>query len=328
VKANLVAVQAKMSLEDYASAEAFQRQVTALMKEAVAGVDLSLPTLVAFPEAIGMYLSFVPYWWDEVRSEVRLESAVAKILEKGRDGVAGEGQETPLDSLRRLLFIEHALETERAYTEVFSSLAREHGVYLSAGSIYLPRVEESPHREGRFLKDDGRVYNTTYLFAPSGRCLLRTRKVNVPEGEDQYTDGGPEGELIAASTTLGRVATLICWDAFHHTLIERCDALGASIVLQPSYYSGAGPLDQLDPWSFISMIQGRENIRFGVAAFLVGAVFEDVAAEGLSYVARNTGRLDGAWQDAVLAIAEQPDAEAIVAATVEVDDGGAGPTGP
>ncbi len=65
-----------------------------------------------------------------------------------------------------------------------------------------------------------------------------------------------------------------------------------------------------------SIIQGRENIRYGVNAMMTGAVFEDTAAEGLSTIAVNTGRAGASWQDAVIAAAERSDAEEIVVATV------------
>ena len=127
-------------------------------------------------------------------------------------------------------------------------------------------------------------------------------------------------ELTAVDTSIGRIGTLICWDGFHHTLIEHFDALAVQMLLQPSYYAGAGPLENLDPWSFISMIQGRENIKLGVAAFLVGAVFEDRRAEGLSYIARNTGRVGADREDAIIAIADQPDAETVVHVVVNLDE--------
>ncbi len=68
-----------------------------------------------------------------------------------------------------------------------------------------------------------------------------------------------------------------------------------------------------------SLIQGRENIQYAVEAMMVGAVFEDMLAEGLSYIARNTGRPGASWEEGVVAMAAKPDAEEIVAATVEVD---------
>jgi predicted amidohydrolase len=143
-------------------------------------------------------------------------------------------------------------------------------------------------------------------------------------------DSGPKSELVPVDTPLGRVGTLVCWDGFHQTLVEHYDALSVDILLQPSYNQKLwdGPCSYGAPGTegenrlrttCVSMIQGRENIRFGIEAFMVGAVFEDMLAEGLSYVAQNTGRVGASWEEGVIAMAEKPDAEEIVAATVEVD---------
>ena len=54
MQANLVAVQAKTQLADYRDAEAFWAKIADLMRQVAQSVDLSLPTLVSFPELIGM----------------------------------------------------------------------------------------------------------------------------------------------------------------------------------------------------------------------------------------------------------------------------------
>jgi predicted amidohydrolase len=135
---------------------------------------------------------------------------------------------------------------------------------------------------------------------------------------------------VPVDTAVGRVGTLVCWDGFHQTLVEHYDALAVDILLQPSYnqHPWNGPCSYGAPGTegetrlrttCVSMIQGRENIQYGIEAFMVGTVFEDMLAEGLSYVARNTGRVGASWEEGVVAMAEKPDAEEIVAATVEVD---------
>ena len=67
-----------------------------------------------------------------------------------------------------------------------------------------------------------------------------------------------------------------------------------------------------------AIIQGRENIRYGVNAMLVGGVFDDTYAEGRSTIAANTGRPDACWDEGILALATRPDTEEIIAATVEL----------
>ncbi|MCH7892231.1 MAG: hypothetical protein IH921_12080 [Gemmatimonadetes bacterium] len=148
--------------------------------------------------------------------------------------------------------------------------------------------------------------------------------------EVRVFDSGPKSELVPVDTPLGRVGTLVCWDGFHQTLVEHYDALSVDILLQPSYNQKLwnGPCSYDAPGTegenrlrttCVSMIQGRENIQYGIEAFMVGAVFEDMLAEGLSYVAQNTGRVGASWEEGVIAMAEKPDAEEIVVATVEVD---------
>ena len=331
LKVNLVAVQAKTELNDYRSADAFHAKMASLMERAMREVDRDLPTLVSYPELVGMFLSFVPYYWDDLKDETNLEAAGMKLVMKNIGRLSEEDRKTPETAARRLLFIEHAVETERAYVDTFSSLAREYGAYVAAGSIALPPLEEEPGKGGRHVRDETKVYNMSYLFSPRGVCLNRVPKVNLTEPfEVRIFDGGPRSELVPVDTAVGRVGTLVCYDGFHETLVERYDALAVDIMLQPSYNHELwdGPC-WYDPsskegesrlrTSGCTLIQGRENIQYSVEAMMVGAVFEDMLAEGLSYIARNTGRVGASWEEGVIAMAEKPDAEEIIAATVEVD---------
>jgi predicted amidohydrolase len=330
-KANLIAVQAKMTLADYEMGGAFREKIAHLMKEAASRSDFSLPTLVSFPELIGMYLTFVPYYWDHLNAESSLEKAGTKIVMQSLGRVPEQHRTSPEAAARWLLFIEQALEAERLYTETFSSLAREHGVYVSAGSIALPPIESEPSKGGRHIADPTKVHNISYLFSPRGVCLRRVPKVNMTQGfEQRVFDGAPKSELVPVETALGRVGTLVCYDGFHDSLVEHYDGLGVEILLKPSYNQHAwdGPSTYDPPhkegenWlrtGCPSIIQGRENIRYGVNPMLVGTVFEDMLAEGLSSVAVNTGRPCASWEEGMLAIASRPDAEEIVVATVEVE---------
>ena len=319
-----------MERGDYRSGEHFHAKMAALTQQAAREADFTLPTLVSFPELIGMFLSFLPFYWDDVKDEASVEAAATKIVMKNLARLPQEYR-TPEQGARRLLFVETALEAERIYVETFSSLAHEYGVYVSAGSIAVPPLEHEPSKGGRYLADETKVYNISYLFSPRGVCLQRVPKVQLTEGfEERVFDHGPRSELLPVDTEVGRVGTLVCFDGFHQTLVERYDALGVEVLLQPSYnqHEWCGP-STYDPqhtegenWlktGCPSIIQGRENIRYGVNAMLVGAVFEDMLSEGLSSIAVNTGRVGASWEDAVLAIASRPDAEEVLAATVEMD---------
>ncbi len=329
VKTNLIAVQARMERTDYKNEAAFRAKIGSLMQMAAREADFSLPTLVSFPELIGMFLSFLPAYWDDLKDEDSLEAAATKVVMQ-RFASLPEELRTPEAAAKQLLFVDTATETERVYSETFAALAREYGCYVAAGSIALPPLEDEPSKGGRHVRDATQVWNTSYLFSPGGLCLQRVPKVYlVPGLEERLFDPAPRSEVIPAETSLGRLGTLVCFDGFHETLVERYDSLGVDVLLKPSYNQHAweGP-STYDPerkegeaWlrsGCPAIIQGRENIRFGVNAMMVGAVFEDMSAEGLSSVSRNTGRAGASWEDGVLAIASRPDAEEIVAAVVDL----------
>jgi len=270
-------------------------------------------------------------YWDDLKDETKLEDAAMKLVMKNMAAVPEAHRTSPEAAARWLMFVQHAVETEQAYVGTFSSLAREYGAYVAAGSIALPPLEEEPGKGGRHVMDETKVYNMSYLFSPRGVCLNRVPKVNMTEPfETRVFDSGPRSELVPVDTAVGRVGTLVCWDGFHHTLVEHYDSLAVDILLQPSYNQKLwdGPCSYDAPGTegenrlrttCVSMIQGRENIQYGIEAFMVGAVFEDMLAEGLSYIAHNTGRAGASWEEGVIAMAEKPDAEEIVAAVVEVD---------
>src|SRR3972149_5490092 len=140
LKVNLVAVQAKTELNDYRSAEAFHAKMASLMERAMGEVPRSLPTLISYPELVGLFLSFVPHYWDDLKDETNVEAAILKIVMKNMARLSEEDRKTPETAARRLMFIEHAVETERAYVDTVSSLAREYGAYVAAGGIRPPAV--------------------------------------------------------------------------------------------------------------------------------------------------------------------------------------------
>ncbi len=82
MKANLIAVQAKTELADYRSGAAFHAKMASLMQAAAREADFSLTTLVSYPELVGAFLSFVPFFWDDLKDEATLETAATKLVMK------------------------------------------------------------------------------------------------------------------------------------------------------------------------------------------------------------------------------------------------------
>lgn len=331
MKLNLVAIQAKPVMSDYASAEAFYQKMADLMARASREVDFSVPTLVTYPEGIGLPLAFVPQTYHQV-GDAR---TIAQVLLRAVPQNLPRFSKAVLrfrTALFRTVFLETALEAEDIYVSTFSTLAREYGVYLCAGCIYLPHIEDEAVK-GRHVVSKA-VYNQSYLFNPGGVCLRRTPKINLaPPTEPRFGfSPGHRTDIMPVDTRIGRLGTLVCYDAFHRSLIERVDAMGVETLLNPSHNERrwgvpAGFNESItvgEAWmqhGLPTMIQGREHLKYGVSAMLVGPVY-DVRSHGQSRICRNLGDLGGDPRKAILAEASV-DEEDVIYATVEVS----GPTG-
>jgi predicted amidohydrolase len=184
--------------------------------------------------------------------------------------------------------------------DTFSQIAREHDLWVVAGSALLPRNRHGDTAR-EYAPADARTYNTSYTFDPSGALAGVTRKVNlVPTQEDVlHLSGAPADELSALDTPFGKLGTLICYDGFAeaHTAQEpgwvACgpvvDRLGVEVLAQPSANAWAWDA----PWAFNepgedllrreqwfvegmpTTLRGLRNVRYVVNPQLVGEVLDN-----------------------------------------------------
>lgn len=307
----VVAVQMSMDLDDYTDA-GFQAAVSRAAHDAVTAVEGHAEgALLVFPEHLGFLLPLVQFH----RREAMAAGSFAELVRR-------LGGDDP--SKVRELFVTNASHALDLYESTFSTVARFHGVYVVGGSITTPVLDRSPHRVGGAMVDEATVMNVSPLFAPSGRCLSHTAKVRIPPAEDQIVTPGRLEDLVPTLTSLGSIGVALCFDGYHERPIERLDAHGVEIVAQPTHfpspdvrYDGTGAIVPAHE-DFGRLLQGRENIRVGVSAALVGETFADRRAEGRSHIVVNRGDLDAAWRDIVVVEAEDPMCAATVAATVEI----------
>ena len=108
--------------------------------------------------------------------------------------------------------------------------ARENGIYLVGGSV--PELE------------DGKLYNTSYIFDPQGRELARHRKVHlfdidVPGGQrfkesDTLTPGD---RITLVDTPWGKVGVAICFDIRFAELFRIMGNEGACLICVPAAFN-------------------------------------------------------------------------------------------
>lgn len=112
-----------------------------------------------------------------------------------------------------------------------AGLAREYGVYLSAGSM--------PERG-----EQGRVYNTAYVFDRTGKRIARHRKTHLFDIDVEGGQSFHESETLSAGneatvfdTEFGKLGLCVCYD-FRFPELGRLMALGgAQLILVPAAFN-------------------------------------------------------------------------------------------
>jgi predicted amidohydrolase len=105
------------------------------------------------------------------------------------------------------------------YLSLFAGLARQHGVYILAGSVPVQHADQS-------------VTNRAYFFAPDGRMTWQDKMVlSRWEREFWKMRGGEEVRVF--DTEFGSVAVNICYDVEFPIVARRQAEAGARIILAP-----------------------------------------------------------------------------------------------
>ena len=112
-----------------------------------------------------------------------------------------------------------------------SQLAKDHGIYLSAGS--LPEKDEHGH-----------VYNTAYVFDRQGRQIAKHRKVhlfdiNVSGGQSfKESDTLTPGDRIETfETEFCRMGLCVCYDFRFPEIARLFVQEGAKVILVPAAFN-------------------------------------------------------------------------------------------
>lgn len=340
MRANLVAVQADMRLEHYLDAERFHAKIEALTRMALDGLE-PLPTLLCFPETIGFPLVLTLADPASARALPETDSfgAAARRLarRRWRELLAAAWRWRRLGP--DLLYLPGAVAAHRVYVDAFAGVARRHRVTVVAGSAFLPLLSDEP--AGGLRVVDPRVTNRAFVFGPSGALLGRSSKVQLmPLEQRAGLRGGRLDDLGVVQTPLGRLGVAICLDGFHSAVLERLDGLGAVLLAQPSAnhapWERPWPpdpgLSEGEAWLQRGLrrgIQGREHLRYGVNAMMVGEVL-DLRPRGRSSIVVNERLRPApappsgpAALEGVVALARSADREEAVRATVELPGGAA-----
>lgn len=113
--------------------------------------------------------------------------------------------------------------TERRsdYLELFTGLARQHGLHIAGGTI--PEWDDE-HEV---------LHNDAYLFTPEGRWGVQG-KLHMTRFEREEWEVEARDELKVFDTPLGKLAIAICYDVQFPEVIRAAARAGAQLLLVPS----------------------------------------------------------------------------------------------
>jgi len=192
----------------------------------------------------------------ELRQEETMKKAEAMVraaAEKGADFVVlPEMYNCPYS---KGYFRKYASLGHESAVEAMSSWARELGVYIVGGSI--PECE------------DGKIYNTCFVFDRQGRQIARHRKVHLFDVDipgmsfKESATFTPGEEITVFDTEYGKMGAAVCFDVRFPELFRAMAVRGAQVIFLPAQFNMAtGPAH----WEMTLRSRAVDNELFMVAA--------------------------------------------------------------
>ena len=165
--------------------------------------------------------------------------------------------------------------------QLLSELAAEYGIWLSGGSIAE--------------YEDGKVYNTAYVFDRRGREVARHRKMHLFDiqisGGQHFLESAtlsPGNEPTVFETEFCRMGLCICYDARFPELFRLMVDGGAKLVLVPAAFNlTTGPAH----WELLFRQRAVDNQLFCVATSPARDMEASYHAWGHSIVTDPWGRI-------------------------------------
>jgi predicted amidohydrolase len=215
--------------------------------------------LIVFPELAGLMLApslisgvklgFIKRADEGSRPTAGLLSRRLGRMSDAAAGVLGGGFR---GSLARLL-AKDSQALRDVYFETFGGLAREYGMAIVAGSLYL------------YDEETESVRHRAYLFDVDGEPLGYQDKLNLAPGEEELADAGTEMNVL--ETRFGRLGLLIGRDALYPELARLLVMQGAELLVGIAASPGTA---QANVFRLAMALRAEENQVFSAASFLLG----------------------------------------------------------
>ena len=263
------------------------------------------PNVLVFPESVGFTAAFIGARGDVARTKESAFLAYVALQSEMPDAFAHYRSLASSAGLGTWILLAATDPTWRAFDQTFSTIAREHGVYVVASvdagdtrevtDAALAAQLGDPDRPSDPVYEvpEGKVYNQAVMYGPDGQLLGRMRKVYLtdPEHGDLGITGHLPERVTLSRDELAHVAAMISRDAWMPDLQERAAAAGTDLMLQHEAFDtwavpaadGPWPADNLKRSGWAA-VQKHPEVRMTAAPMLVGHFF-DIGFDGQTFIA-------------------------------------------
>ena len=294
-RGNLLGVQPLVRAADYASEDTLIARLSQYTALAAHKGWLNPRTVVVWPEYVGTWLAAAGEWPAVYRAR-RLNQAMLLLaahhpLHLARQAMSAREKDRLAASLFRL----KAPDMARRYQAVFSSLARQYGVTMVAGSILLPSPEV---KDGQVLAGAGPLQSVSAVFGPDGLAAASLARKIIPTNDElPFVAPAPVAQLPAFDTPAGRLGVLICADSWYPAPYEQLKNQQVALIAVPSSittpglwdrpwrgYNGAAAPADVDPGDVGRLTEGQAWRKYAVA----GGIGSSGATHGMNVFLHST----------------------------------------
>lgn len=286
--------------------EVYDRVVREHIAPCLAQGSASVNVLV-FPEDAGLAAAFVGTRGTPARAAAKSADAFVALLQSHDAAYNFVADRYPGLPIGRTLSLALTDLVHRAVSETFRGIARTTKAHVLYGGNLAPTRPavasesvlgdpDAPAEWAGVAPDGSDVYNVQVLVSPSGDVARTFRKVYLVPSEEQLLalSRGPLDNLAPypSDPAFGRVAAAISKDAWMRDVVDRLDAWGTEVVVQPEAFGGWTTEQFPGDWlpdvvkaSAHANLQRYASFRYGVVPCLTGNLF-DLAFDGQSHIVR------------------------------------------
>ncbi|MFP4596602.1 MAG: hypothetical protein ACLFVJ_00030 [Persicimonas sp.] len=239
----------RLDLDVLDSHAAFREHIHRLIHEKVVPcIDDSRPTVVVFPESMGLPMLFIG---DKAASARQMDdsanafTSLVSDVEPAFNYYGEKFPDTPVASRSLLAMTDTVV---RATYDTFGQLAERYDLYIST-TVDLPDFEKTTDarrvdqlgdfdyavHDYAYEATSPEVQNRQVLFGPDGTVVDQTLKTYVSQTEIEQFDlaSGDFRDIHTMSTPWGATGVVISESAWMPDVQDRLDDLGAQVIFQP-----------------------------------------------------------------------------------------------